>query len=101
MWQTVGEVAFDVLMPDGPGPDLERLFDKKNEDQLRVPLIERDGFKRRLNASGWFDEEIVAAGLLHAGEGAVAHVDDDRLGARRAGRGRAAASRSRVSSASR
>jgi len=68
MWQTVGEVAFDVLMPAGPGPDLERLFDKKNSDQLRVPLEEPDGFKRRLNASGWFDEEIVAGGLLTQGK---------------------------------
>ena len=68
MWQAVGEVAFDVLVPDGPGPDLDRLFDKKNPDQLRVPLVERDAFKRRLNASGWFDEEIVAAGLLTQGK---------------------------------
>jgi hypothetical protein len=68
MWQAVGEVAVDVLMPDGPGPDLERLFDKKNPGQLRVPLVERDAFKRRLNASGWFDEEIVAAGLLTQGK---------------------------------
>ena len=65
MWQAVGEVAVDVLMPTGPGPDLEGLFDKKN--QLRVPLVERDAFKSRLNASGWFDEEIVAAGLLAQG----------------------------------
>jgi hypothetical protein len=67
MWQAVGEVAVDVLMPNGPGPDLERLFDKKNPSLLRVPLVERDAFKRRLNASGWFDEEIVAAGLLTQG----------------------------------
>ena len=67
MWQTVGEVAVDVLMPTGPGPDIDRLFDKKNPNLLRVPLVERDAFKRRLNASGWFDEEIVAAGLLTQG----------------------------------
>ena len=66
MWQEVGEVAIDLLMPTGPGPDLERLFDRK--DQLRVPLVERDAFKRRLNASGWFDEEVVAAGLLTQGK---------------------------------
>jgi hypothetical protein len=68
MWQAIGEVAVDVLMPDGPGPDLKRLFDKKNPDQLRVPLSEHDAFKRRLNASGWFDDEIVAAGLLTQGK---------------------------------
>jgi hypothetical protein len=67
MWQAVGEVAVDLLMPTGPGPDLDRLFDEKNPDLLRVPLVERDAFKRRLNASGWFDEEIVAAGLLTQG----------------------------------
>jgi hypothetical protein len=67
MWQTIGEVAVDVLMPTGPGPDLDGLFDKKNPNLLRVPLVERDAFKRRLNASGWFDEEIVAAGLLTQG----------------------------------
>jgi hypothetical protein len=66
MWQEVGEVAIDLFMPTGPAPDLEGLFDKK--DQLRVPLIERDAFKRRLNASGWFDEEVVAAGLLTQGK---------------------------------
>jgi hypothetical protein len=68
MWQAVGEVALDVLIPTGPGPDLDRLFDKKDADLLRVPLVERDGFKRRLNASGWFDEEIVAAGLITQGK---------------------------------
>jgi hypothetical protein len=67
MWQAVGEVAVDVLMPTGQGPDLDRLFDKKNPNLLRVPLIERDAFTRRLNQSGWFDEEIVAAGLLTQG----------------------------------
>jgi hypothetical protein len=54
-------------MPTGAGPDVDRLFDKKNPDLLRVPLVERDSFKRRLNASGWFDEEIVAGGLLTQG----------------------------------
>jgi hypothetical protein len=68
MWQAVGEVAVDVLMPTGPGPDLDQLFDKKNPNLLRVPLVERDAFKHRLNASGWFDEEIVAAGLLTQGK---------------------------------
>jgi hypothetical protein len=68
MWQTVGEVAVDLLVPTGPGPDLDRLFDKKNPDLLRVQLVERDAFKSRLNASGWFDEEVLAAGLLTQGK---------------------------------
>jgi hypothetical protein len=68
MWQAVGEVAVDLLVPDGPGPDLERLFDKKNPNQLRVPLGYPGEFKRRLNQSGWFDEEVVAGGLLTQGK---------------------------------
>ena len=66
MWQEVGEVAADLLLPN-PGPDVDRIFEKKNPDQLRVPLIEKDAFKRRLTQSGWFDEEIVAAGMLNQG----------------------------------
>jgi hypothetical protein len=66
MWQEVGEVAVDVLLPN-PGPDIDRTFDK-NPDQLRVPLIEKHAFKRRLTESGWFDEEIVAAGMLTQGK---------------------------------
>ena len=68
MWQAVGEVAVDLLMPSGSGPDLERLFDKKNPDQLRVPLGYPGEFRRRLNVSGWFDEEVVAGGLLTQGK---------------------------------
>ena len=45
-----------------------RLFDKKNPDQLRVPIAEPWSFKRRLNASRWFDEEIVAGGLITQGK---------------------------------
>ena len=69
MWSEVAEIAFDVLAPNpGPELDLERIFDKKNPDQLRVPLDEPDSFKRRLNQSGWFDEEVVAGGLLTQGK---------------------------------
>lgn len=67
MWQEVGEVAADVLLPN-PGPDVDRIFDKENPDQLRVRLIEKDAFKRRLNQSGWFDEEVLAAGMLTQGK---------------------------------
>jgi hypothetical protein len=66
MWQEVGEVAVDLVLPN-PGPDLDSIFDKGNPDQLRVRLIEPDGFKRRLNQSGWFEEEVVAAGMLTQG----------------------------------
>lgn len=67
MWSDVAEVAIDVFAPGG-GPDLnyDRLFDKK--DQLRVPLAISGAFKDRLNASGWFDEEIVAAGVVNQGK---------------------------------
>jgi hypothetical protein len=67
MWQEVGEVAVDLLLPS-PGPDLDRIFHKDNPDLLRVPLAEPGSFKRRLNQSGWFDEEIVAGGLLTQGK---------------------------------
>jgi hypothetical protein len=68
MWSEVAEVAIEVFMPNGPGTDLDRLFDKKNPNQLRVPINQRGALKRRLNESGWFDEEIVAAGLLTQGK---------------------------------
>jgi hypothetical protein len=69
MWSDVAEIAFDVLAPNpGPNLDLDRLFDKKNPEQLRVPLAEPGSFKNRLNQSGWFDEEIVAGGLLTQGK---------------------------------
>ena len=67
MLEEVGQVAIDLFMPD-VGPDLDSLFDKKNPDQLRVPVAEPWSFKRRLNASGWFDEEIVAGGLVTQGK---------------------------------
>jgi hypothetical protein len=67
MLEEVSQVAIDLFMPD-VGPDLDRLFDKKNPDQLRVPVAEPESFKRRLNASGWFDEEIVAGGLITQGK---------------------------------
>jgi hypothetical protein len=67
MWSDVAEVAIDVFAP-GSGPDLnyDRVFDKKN--QLRVPLAIDGAFKERLNASGWFDEEVVAAGVVSQGK---------------------------------
>ena len=69
MWSDVAEIAFDVLAPNpGSDLDLDRLFDKKNPEQLRVPLDEADSFKNRLNRSGWFEEEIVAGGLLTQGK---------------------------------
>jgi hypothetical protein len=67
MWQEAGEVVADVLLPN-PGPDVDRIFDKRNPDQLRVRLIETDAFKRRLNQSGWFDDEVLAAGMLSQGK---------------------------------
>lgn len=67
MWQEVGEVAADLLLTN-PGPDLDLIFDKKHPDQLRVPLSEPGAFKSRLNQTGWFDEEIVAGGLLTQGK---------------------------------
>jgi hypothetical protein len=67
MLQEVGEVAVDLLLPSS-GPDVDRIFDKNNPDSLRVPLLDGDWFKRRLNQSGWFDEEIVAAGMLNQGK---------------------------------
>jgi hypothetical protein len=63
----LGQLAADVLLPDA-SPDLNSLFDKKNPDRLRVPLSEADGFRRRLNASGWLDEEVLAAGLITQGK---------------------------------
>ena len=66
MWFDVAEVAVEVLAPSF-GPDLNRdLFDKK--DQLRVPLAVSGAFKDRLDASGWFEEEIVAAGIVNQGK---------------------------------
>jgi hypothetical protein len=67
MWSDVAEVAIDVLAPGGGGPDLDydRLFDKKN--QLRVPLAVPGAFKERLNASGWLDDEVIAAGIVTQG----------------------------------
>jgi hypothetical protein len=67
MLDEAAQVAIDLFMPD-VGPDLDSLFDKKNPDQLRVPVAEPESFKRRLNLSGWFDEEIVAGGLITQGK---------------------------------
>jgi len=67
MWSDVAEVGIDVFAPNR-GPDVDSIFDKQDPNLLRVPLIEPEAFKRRLNASGWFDEEIVAAGVLTQGK---------------------------------
>ena len=67
MLQEVAEVAVDLLLPN-PGPDLDSIFHKDNPDLLRVPLAEPGSFKSRLNRSGWFDEEVVAGGLLTQGK---------------------------------
>ena len=63
----MGHLAADLLLPNSD-PDHDRLFDKKHPDRIRVPLVEAGGFKRRLNASGWFDEEVEAAGLITQGK---------------------------------
>jgi len=69
MWSDVAEVAIDVFAPTpGAGLDVESIFDKKNPNLLRVPTAEPDAFKRRLNQSGWFDEEVVAGGVLMQGK---------------------------------
>ena len=67
MLEEVSQVAVDLFMPD-IGPDLDSLFDEKNPDQLRVPVAEPESFKKRLNLSGWFEEEIVAGGLITQGK---------------------------------
>ena len=67
MLEEVSQVAVDLFMPD-IGPDLDSLFDKKNPDQLRVPVAEPESFQKRLNLSGWFEEEIVAGGLITQGK---------------------------------
>ena len=63
-------MLFRSLFLPAPGPDLDRdsIFDKKDPNMLRVPLAQPGAFKRRLNQSGWFDEEVVAAGLLTQGK---------------------------------
>jgi hypothetical protein len=69
MWQEAAEVAIEVFAPmPGPDLDVDRLFDKKNPSLLRVPINEPGALTRRLNESGWFDEEIVAAGTLTQGK---------------------------------
>jgi hypothetical protein len=62
----LSQLAADVLLPDA-SPDLDSLFDKKNPDLLRVPLEEPDAFRRRLTASGWFEDEILAGALVTQG----------------------------------
>ena len=63
----LAQLAADTLLPDA-SPDLDSLFDRKNPDQLRVPVAEPQSFKRRLNLTGWFDEEIVAGGVITQGK---------------------------------
>ena len=65
--EEMGHLAADLLLPNA-SPDHDRLFDKKHPDRIRVPLVEAGGFKRRLNASGWFGEEVVAGGLITQGK---------------------------------
>jgi hypothetical protein len=68
MWSEVAEVAYDVFGPNW-GPDLDRLFENEDRDLLRIPLGYAGEFKRRLNASGWFEgEEVLAAGVLSQGK---------------------------------
>ena len=66
MWSDVAEVAIDVFAPGG-GSDLDydRLLDEKG--RLRVPLALPGAFKERLGASGWFEEQVVAAGIVSQG----------------------------------
>jgi hypothetical protein len=63
----VGQLAAELLLPNS-NPDHDRLFDKKHPDRIRVPLVDAGEFRRRLNASGWFDEEVVAGGLITQGK---------------------------------
>ena len=66
MWQEAAEVAVEVFAPM-PGPDLDGILDKKDPNLLPVRINHQGELRRRLNESGWFDEEIVAAGLLTQG----------------------------------
>ena len=65
MWTEVAEIAVDVFAGDSPDLEHSPPFDKKG--QLRVPVAVPGAFKERLNASGWFEEKIVAAGLVNQG----------------------------------
>jgi hypothetical protein len=65
------EVVIDVLWP-GKGPkaleaSAERFIDGRNSGTLAVECWAPGAFKRRLNQSGWLEDEVIAAGWLEQG----------------------------------
>jgi hypothetical protein len=60
------DVLLDLFIP---GRDLKKAERRKSDpDTLRVLDSAPDAFKRRLNESGWLDDEVVAAGVLQQGK---------------------------------
>ena len=63
------DLAIDLFTPTGrEKPIEERVAAATDADTLGVELQGQGSFKRRLNASGWLADEVVAAGSLRQGK---------------------------------
>ena len=62
------DLVIDVIMPSGGTDSVERIVEKSDAGTISVEFRVPGAFKRRLNASGWLADEVIAAGVLRQGK---------------------------------
>ena len=62
------DVVIDVFAPTREVRSVERLVEKVEAGRLAVEFRSPGAFARRLNQSGWVDDEVIEAGLLRQGK---------------------------------
>ena len=61
------DVAVEVLLPKRGVESIQPVFRQSDRDSLWVRYAEPGAFRDGLNAMGWFDDEVVAAGMVTQG----------------------------------
>ena len=61
------DVAVEVLLPKRCVESIQPAFRLSDRDSLWVRYAEPGAFRDGLNATGWFDHEVVAAGMVTQG----------------------------------
>ena len=61
------ELAIDLLWPSRGPKAVDEAPERRPGDALPVQVAFAGAFRRSLNASGWLEDEVVAAGMLQQG----------------------------------
>lgn len=61
------DLVIDVVWPNGGARSGGRKVETRDRDKIAVEFRVPGAFKRRLNQSGWLEDEVIAAGVLRQG----------------------------------